>query len=96
VVCGQGEWALTASAGIAALLVASGPSFIAVKLAAAAYVYLGCQALLAAARRQDHLNPGRPTAGGRELREGLLSNLGISWHRWRPLRSSRVLNVSPF
>jgi threonine/homoserine/homoserine lactone efflux protein len=70
VVCGQAVWALAASADIAALLVASGPSFIAVKLAAVAYlVYLGCQALLAAARRQDHLSLGRPTADGRELRQ---------------------------
>src|SRR5215217_6294769 len=55
VVCGQAVWALAASAGIAALLVASEPAFVAVKLVGAAYlVYLGGQALLSAARRRAH------------------------------------------
>ena len=77
VVCGQAVWALAASAGVAALLVASEPAFVAVKLAGAAYlVYLGGQALLAAARRDEQVELGRPAAGGRELRQGLLSNLG--------------------
>jgi threonine/homoserine/homoserine lactone efflux protein len=77
VVCGQAVWALAASLGIAALLVASEPAFVAVKLLGAAYlVVLGGQALLAAARREDHVATGHPAAGGRELRQGLLSNLG--------------------
>jgi threonine/homoserine/homoserine lactone efflux protein len=77
VVCGQAVWALAASAGIAALLVASEPAFVAVKLVGAAYlVYLGGQALLAAVRRRDPVEHGRPPSGGRELRQGLLSNLG--------------------
>jgi threonine/homoserine/homoserine lactone efflux protein len=77
VVCGQAVWALAASAGVAALLVASEPAFAALKLAGAAYlVYLGGQALLAAVRgRRGPEHEGR-AAGGRELRQGLLSNLG--------------------
>src|SRR5688572_12197392 len=77
VVCGQAVWALAASAGVAALLVASEPAFVALKLAGAAYlVYLGAQALLAAARRAP-AGPELPrAAGGGELRQGLLSNLG--------------------
>jgi threonine/homoserine/homoserine lactone efflux protein len=77
VVCGQAVWALAASAGIAALLVASEPAFIALKLAGAAYlVYLGGQALIAAARRQPQVHRRGVAPSGRELRQGLLSNLG--------------------
>ena len=77
VVCGQAVWALAASAGVAALLVASEPAFVALKVAGAAYlVFLGGQALLAALRgRYDAGHAVRP-AGGHELRQGLLSNLG--------------------
>jgi threonine/homoserine/homoserine lactone efflux protein len=77
VVCGQAVWALAASAGVAALLVASEPAFVVLKVAGAAYlIYLGGQALLAAVRSRPagHDLP-RPT-GGHELRQGLLSNLG--------------------
>jgi threonine/homoserine/homoserine lactone efflux protein len=49
VVAGQAVWALAASLGVAALVVASEPAFVALKLAGAAYlVFLGGQALLAA------------------------------------------------
>jgi threonine/homoserine/homoserine lactone efflux protein len=76
VVCGQAVWALAASAGVAALLVASEPAFVALKLAGAAYlVFLGGQALVAAARRRP-ANVEVARAGGSELRQGLLSNLG--------------------
>jgi threonine/homoserine/homoserine lactone efflux protein len=77
VVCGQAVWALAASAGVAALLVASEPAFVALKYAGAAYlILLGAQALIAAARREpSDPHPAR-AAGGRELRQGLLSNLG--------------------
>jgi threonine/homoserine/homoserine lactone efflux protein len=52
VVLGQAVWALAASAGVAALLVASEPAFVALKLAGAAYlVYLGGQALISAMGR---------------------------------------------
>src|ERR687896_1990089 len=54
VVSGQAVWALAASAGVAALLVASEPAFVALKVAGAAYlVFLGGQALLAGARAQQ-------------------------------------------
>ncbi|HEX2413432.1 MAG TPA: LysE family translocator [Solirubrobacteraceae bacterium] len=77
VVSGQAVWAVAASAGVAALLVASEPAFVALKLAGAAYLaYLGGQALWSAARRTpQHADLGRPV-GGHELRQGLLSNLG--------------------
>ena len=58
VISGQACWTLAASAGIAALLVASEPAFVAVKLAGAAYlVFLGAQAL-AVALRKDAANGG--------------------------------------
>src|SRR6266540_5960385 len=48
---GLAIWTLAASAGIAALLVASEPAFVAVKLVGAAYlVYLGAQSLWHAVR----------------------------------------------
>jgi threonine/homoserine/homoserine lactone efflux protein len=78
VVCGQAVWALAASAGVAALLVASEPAFVALKLAGAAYlVYLGGRALYAAVRGRAESGPDvrEPRRGG-ELRQGLLSNLG--------------------
>jgi threonine/homoserine/homoserine lactone efflux protein len=77
VVAGQAVWALAASAGVTALLVASEPAFVALKLAGAAYlVYLGGQALLATVRRRSELHLERPAPAGKELRQGLLSNLG--------------------
>src|SRR5918911_4798279 len=49
VVTGQACWSLAASAGVTALLVASEPAFLAVKLAGAAYlVWLGGQGLSSA------------------------------------------------
>jgi threonine/homoserine/homoserine lactone efflux protein len=75
VVCGQAVWVLAASVGVAALLVASEPAFVAVKLAGAAYlIYLGARSLLAAARRASAVHARSPS--GSELRQGLLSNLG--------------------
>ena len=69
-------WALAASAGISALLVTSEPAFIALKLAGGAYlVYLGGQAPIAAAGRPPRVDPGAVAASGRELRQGMLSNL---------------------
>jgi threonine/homoserine/homoserine lactone efflux protein len=83
VAVGQAVWTVAASAGIAALLVASEPAFVAVKLAGAAYlVFLGAQTLLRALRGHDH---GAPVAAGPApralrpaiaLRQGVLSNLG--------------------
>ena len=83
VALGLAVWTAAASAGIAALLVASEPAFVAVKLAGAAYlVLLGAQTLLHAARgrgRQgadedgDHARRLRPAVA---LRQGLLNDLG--------------------
>src|SRR5882672_5039693 len=49
---GQAVWTLTTSAGLAVILVASGPLFLAVRLAGAAYlIYLGVRSLVKAATR---------------------------------------------
>jgi threonine/homoserine/homoserine lactone efflux protein len=75
---GQAIWAIAAAVGIAALLRASEPAFLAVRLAGSAYlVYLGAQALRSALSR----SPAQPpvTRGGRRLaplRQGVISNLG--------------------
>src|SRR4029450_13079567 len=48
---GQAIWTLASAAGIAALLAASEPAFLAVRIAGAAYlIWLGLQALVAAVR----------------------------------------------
>ncbi len=81
---GQAVWALAASAGIAALLRASEPAFVAVKLAGAAYlVLLGAQALRSALSRSGEPNKvlkGRESTSGLRarvaFRQGLISNLG--------------------
>jgi threonine/homoserine/homoserine lactone efflux protein len=83
VVTGQACWSIAASAGVTALLVASEPAFLAVKLAGAAYlVYLGAQALRAAIRRVPVAGPLANDASPRRLaprtayRQGLVSDLG--------------------
>jgi threonine/homoserine/homoserine lactone efflux protein len=76
---GQATWTLATAAGVAALLAASEPAFLALKLAGAAYlVLLGAQALLAAVRGapRTHVEARRPLAGATALRQGLISNLG--------------------
>jgi threonine/homoserine/homoserine lactone efflux protein len=80
VASGQAAWALAASAGLAAVLAASQPAFLAVRLAGAAYlVCLGVHSLRSAARPAK---PGRerPVGLGSDVvsayRQGLLSNLG--------------------
>ena len=76
---GQALWAVAASAGIAAVLQASEPAFIALRLLGAAYlVYLGGRAIVAAIRGQRVENEA---AGPRlhpraAYRQGVLSNLG--------------------
>ena len=81
VVSGQITWAFAASAGLAALLVASQPAFTALRLAGAAYlVLLGLQLLCGALRSPGAVPP--PASATRGLaprmayRRGLLSNLG--------------------
>jgi threonine/homoserine/homoserine lactone efflux protein len=76
VACGQAAWALAASLGVAALLVASEPVFLALKLLGAAYlVVLGVQSLAAAARGRELVASHGAAREGRELRQGLFSNL---------------------
>jgi threonine/homoserine/homoserine lactone efflux protein len=73
VACGQAFWTLAASLGLAALLSASEPAFLAVRLAGAAYlVLLGLQTLIGASRH----GPDRPRRAGNAFRQGFLSNLG--------------------
>jgi threonine/homoserine/homoserine lactone efflux protein len=80
VAAGQTVWAVAASAGVAALLQASEPAFLALRLAGAAYlVYLGAHALFAALRRRS--GPELVVARRRlrpavAFRHGVLSNLG--------------------
>jgi threonine/homoserine/homoserine lactone efflux protein len=72
---GQAVWAFATGVGVAAVLQASEPAFVAVKLAGAAYlVFLGLQTLVPALRSER----SRPKASprGRPLRQGLVSNLG--------------------
>jgi threonine/homoserine/homoserine lactone efflux protein len=81
VVLGLAVWTVAASVGIAALLVASEPAFVAVKLVGAAYlVYLGVQSLWHAVRGSDHpgedgRTPQRLTPAA-ALRQGILNDLG--------------------
>jgi threonine/homoserine/homoserine lactone efflux protein len=72
---GQAVWALATSAGVAAVLRASEPAFVAVKLAGAVYlVFLGLQTLMPALRSGTSTPKTSPR--GRPLRQGLVSNLG--------------------
>ena len=75
VAAGQTTWALATAAGVAAVLAASEPAFLAIKLAGAAYlVFLGVQAIVSAARG---LSPGvERQAKVAGVRQGLISNLG--------------------
>jgi threonine/homoserine/homoserine lactone efflux protein len=83
VVTGQAVWTIAASAGVAAVLVASEPAFVALKVAGTAYLaLLGVQALRDAIRPGGgaHAAPRLPdaAAGGRwrSYRSGVISNLG--------------------
>ena len=78
VASGQAVWTVATSLGLAALIVASEPVFVALKLAGAAYlVYLGAQSLLAAVRRRQRAHAGSGSARPRvAFRQGALSNLG--------------------
>jgi threonine/homoserine/homoserine lactone efflux protein len=74
VASGQAVWALCTAAGLAALLQASQPAVVALRIAGAAYlVYLGLRALVDTVRGASHdARRGRGSA----YRQGLLSNLG--------------------
>ena len=79
VAAGQTVWAVFTSVGIAALLVASEPAFLAVRYLGAAYlVWLGLQSLAAAVRRLPSLREPEPEKrldAAAARRQGLLSNL---------------------
>ena len=78
---GQAVWTLATSAGLAVILVASGPLFLAVRLAGAAYlIYLGVRSLVKAATRSASEDDGARRQGGRlaprtAFWQGMLSNL---------------------
>jgi threonine/homoserine/homoserine lactone efflux protein len=79
---GQAVWTVATSAGLAALLVASEPAFIALKVVGAAYlVFLGAQALLGAVRDKPTVARVERRAGAKmrarlAFRQGVVSNLG--------------------
>jgi threonine/homoserine/homoserine lactone efflux protein len=76
---GQAVWVLATSVGLAALLAASEPAFLALRLVGAAYlVWLGLHSLWAAVRRTGQVAVQRPAGGlrrGAAYRQGVLSNL---------------------
>jgi threonine/homoserine/homoserine lactone efflux protein len=79
VACGQAFWTVAASAGLAALLAASEPAFVAVRVAGAAFlVLLGLQTLWHALRQSGaaRARRDRTLAPRSAFRQGLLSNLG--------------------
>ena len=82
---GQAMWTLATCTGLAALLLASEPAFLALKLVGAGYlVFLGAQALLGAlssafgrSRAVAVAAPSRQRVDHRvALRQGVVSNLG--------------------
>jgi threonine/homoserine/homoserine lactone efflux protein len=80
---GQAIWALAASAGVVAILLASEPVFLALRLAGAAYlVFLGAQSLWAALRPHTEARAIAGRGSSRRLsptkayRQGVVSNLG--------------------
>jgi threonine/homoserine/homoserine lactone efflux protein len=80
VVAGLAVWTVAASVGLAALLVASEPAFVALKLAGAAYlVLLGVQSLVHAWHGrppEDGPRKGPRLAPRAAWRQGLLNDLG--------------------
>jgi threonine/homoserine/homoserine lactone efflux protein len=73
---GQAVWTIAASAGVAALIAASGPAFLALRVLGAAYlIWLGLHSLWLAWRGSPAETRVRG-GPGRSFRQGLLSNLG--------------------
>jgi threonine/homoserine/homoserine lactone efflux protein len=76
VATGQATWAVCTAAGVAGLLRASQPAFVAIRVAGIAYlVLLGLQALVAPLRRVPGVPVARRRGGSTAYRQGLLSNL---------------------
>ena len=76
VVTGLSTWAVAAALGLAAIVAASHPLFVAIRTAGALYlVWLGVGALRAALRSHEPLEV-RVARFGSGYRQGLLSNLG--------------------
>ena len=81
VATGQAVWALSAGVGIAALLDASRPAYLALRIVGASYlVYLGLSALVSAVRRGPSLprtghSAPRRISGTAAYRQGLISDL---------------------
>ena len=75
---GQAVWALATSVGLAALIVAFEPAFVALKLAGAAFlIYLGVHALVSAVRGAHvRRETGGALDAGVAFRQGVVSNLG--------------------
>lgn len=72
---GQATWTVATSFGVGALLVASEPAFVALKLVGSAYlVFLGVQALFGRKPLHVERSGARVTPPG-ALRQGLFSNL---------------------
>jgi len=76
--CGQCAWTLLTSLGLAALLLASEPAFLALKIVGALYlVWLGVHSLVDAVRGVRQAQVAAPRLRARTAyRRGLLSNLG--------------------
>jgi threonine/homoserine/homoserine lactone efflux protein len=71
---GQATWTVATAAGLAVVLMASAPLFLALRLAGAAYlVYLGIRTL--ARLREHEAVPVRPGRARHALAQGFLSNL---------------------
>lgn len=75
---GQAVWSIATAAGLAALLVASEPAFLAVKYIGVAYLlYLGAMAIRDAVRGVDPVPGSTPGVRGQAaFRQGLISDLG--------------------
>ena len=81
VAAGQATWTVATSAGLAVVLMASAPLFLAIRVAGAAYlVYLGVRSLLSARLAHPWGSPGRgqgtgPLGARATFFQGYLSNL---------------------
>ena len=77
---GQATWTVATSAGLAVILTASAPLFLAIRLAGAAYlVYLGARSLIKALRKKDSheiaIAPATRLSPRAAFVQGFLSNL---------------------